>query len=151
MMNNVIATLVGEKLEGGRELWPALLTAPFVAFFHTLLLELWNSIQSTNPSMTLLGPDSGGGRKWIRGTINDRGVIYCPPCDDRRGIVKTIDSNTDLVTELDRGWHLWESCASALDGCIHFMSSEARHVESRSWIRVTMMIPCQVSELTWEL
>ena len=39
-MNNVIATLVGEKLEGGRELWPALLTAPFVAFFHTLLLEL---------------------------------------------------------------------------------------------------------------
>ena len=49
------------------------------------------------------------------------GIIYCPPCNKDRGILK-IDTNTDTATALnvnllpERGYYMWESCALALDG-----------------------------------
>ena len=64
----------------------------------------------------------------------DNSIIYCPPCNPRRGILK-IDTNTDDVTELDvnlfpeRGYHMWESCAATLDGFIYFMPSKARRIK----------------------
>ena len=51
--------------------------------------------------MTRIGPDFGDRwTKWISGAMTANGIIYCPPTDDDRGILK-IDTNTDNVTELD--------------------------------------------------
>ena len=64
--------------------------------------------------------------KWRDGAMTDSGVIYCFPWDEGRGILK-IDTNTDVVTEMDRnllpeqGRCLWRSCATAFDKCIYFM------------------------------
>ena len=38
--------------------------------------------------MTYIGPDFGDGCKWYRGAINDSGVIYYPPFDSSRGVLK---------------------------------------------------------------
>ena len=86
-------------------------------------------------SMTHIGPDFGDDEcKWWGGAITGSGVIYCPPFDDERGILK-IDTNTDNVTELDvnllpeRGVGImWASCDAALDGCIYFMPGDARRM-----------------------
>ena len=85
-------------------------------------------------SITEIGPDFGDDReKWMSGAINGSGIIYCPPFNVERGILK-IDTNTDTVTVLDRdllpeqGRGTWASCAVALDGCIYFMPSCARRI-----------------------
>ena len=74
-----------------------------------------------NKSMTYIGPDFGDDMMWCRGAMTDNGIIYCPPYDVDRGILK-IDTNTDTVTELDRnlpeqGNYMWRSYAATLDGC----------------------------------
>ena len=73
-------------------------------------------------SITHIGPDFGDDKhKWWGGTMTGSGIIYCPPCDIERGILK-IDTNTDTATALnvnllpERGYYMWESCALALDG-----------------------------------
>ena len=87
-------------------------------------------------SMTHIGPDFGigSGKCWYRGAMTDNGVIYCPPiCSEDHGILK-IDTNTDTVTELDVNLHpewgnyRWRSCATALDGCIYCMPSDAHRI-----------------------
>ena len=65
--------------------------------------------------------------------MTDSSVIYCPPYNTHRGILK-IDTNTDNATVLDanllpeRGYFMWESCAAALDGCIYFMPADALRI-----------------------
>ena len=89
-----------------------------------------------NKSITYIGPDLGyDDMKWRNGAVTDSGVIYCPPygSDSLCGILK-IDTNTDTVTELDRnllperGFGMWRTCATAIDGCIYFMPHDARRI-----------------------
>ena len=70
--------------------------------------------------------------KWRDGAMTDSGVIYCFPWDEGRGILK-IDTNTDVVTELDvnfpeRGIAMWRSCAAGLYGCIYCMPRDGRRI-----------------------
>ena len=134
-MSDVITTLVGEEVEGYHK-WGGTLAAPngsvYGIPYHARRVVKFNTIDK---SMTLIGPDFGDGYrfKWNEGAISGSGVIYCPPEDNDRGILK-IDTNTDDVTELDvnllpeRGSNLWASCAAALDGCIYFMPHNARRI-----------------------
>ena len=86
-------------------------------------------------SINNVGPDLGENRyNWSRGAITDSGIIYFPPRNSSRGILK-IDTNTDNVTELNRNLlpergnaNLWISCAVALDGCIYCMPNKARRI-----------------------
>ena len=132
-MSDVITTLVGEESEG-YDKWGGSLAAPngsvYGIPFEARRVAKFNPVDY---SMTHIGPDFGDGFKWFSGAINDRGIIYCVPIDDDRGILK-IDTNSDNVTELhrnllpERGDWMWASCAAALDGCIYFMPSRARRI-----------------------
>ena len=135
-MSNLITTLVGEELEERGHKWEGTLAAPN-GYLYGVPLDA-GRVAKFNPvskSMTDIGPDFGGGRKWHDGAMTDNGVIYCPPYNSiRHGILK-IDTNTDTVTELnihlratERGAEMWTSCAAALDGCIYFMPCKARRI-----------------------
>jgi len=94
-----------------------------------------------NKFITHIGPDFGDDiwNKWRNGVMAENKVIYCPPDNIDRGILR-IDTKTDVVTELDVDLHpkrgdennafhaMWKSCALALDGCIYFMPYDARHI-----------------------
>ena len=130
IIDNAITTLVGKEL-GGDSKWKGTLAAPNGSLygipFSARRVVKFNPIDK---SMTHIGPDLRSIRKWINGAMTDNGVIYCPPCNPRRGILK-IDTNTDNVTELNvnllpqQGLYLWHSCALALDGCLYFMPDSA--------------------------
>ena len=133
-MSNLITALVGEQLEEGEDdKWCGTLAAPNGSVYGIP----WEaaSVAKFNPvekSITHVGPDFVGGTKWYRGAMTDSGVIYCPPYDDDRGILK-IDTNTDTATELDRNLLpeqgvMLHSSAAALDGCIYFMPSVALRI-----------------------
>ena len=133
-MVNAISTLVGEELEGedkyagtlagnNGSIYGIPATARRVVKFNLL-----------DKSMIHIGPDLGDDRwKWRRGAITDGGIIYCIPFYCFHGILK-IDTNTDTVTELDRnlpperGGFMWNSCATALDGCVYFIPYNARRI-----------------------
>ena len=129
-MNNAITTLVGDELERGRNNWRGSLAAPNDSVYGTPSRA--GRVVKFNPidkSMTDIGPDFVDGWNsyhWYEAAMADNGVIYCPPCHFRRGILK-IDTNTDNVTELDRnllpeqGDGMWASCAAALDGWMYLL------------------------------
>ena len=79
-MDNAITTLVGEELEGGDEKYGGNLAAPDGCIYGIPVQA--RQVSKFNPvdrSMTHIGPDFGGGRKWSSGAMTDNGVIYCPP------------------------------------------------------------------------
>ena len=132
-MDNAIATLVGEELEGKYK-WKGTVAAPNGSLYGIPYSA--RRVAKLNPldkSITEIGPDFGKYGKWERGAMTDSGVIYCSPQDDDRGILK-IETNTDNVTELDRnllpeeGDCMWASCAAAHDGCIYFMPANANRI-----------------------
>ena len=150
-MNIALSRLVGEELEDCHEKWRATVAAPNGSIYGIP----WEAprVAKFNPvdeSITHIGPDFNDNDdndddgydyrydlhdpgKWYKGAITESGVIYCPPNNRHRGILK-IDTNTDDVTELNRnllpeqGGCMWESCAAALDGCIYFMPRVARRI-----------------------
>ena len=133
-MTHSITNLVGEDL-GGDSKWKGTLAAPNGSVYaipaRARRVVKFNPVDKT---ITHIGPDFGGGeRKWYRGAMTGSGVIYCPPLNEERGILK-IDTNTDTVTELnvnllpERGYYMWISCAVALDGCIYFMPCTAHRI-----------------------
>ena len=131
---NAITTLVGDQL-----VWIAscedTLAAPNGSLYG--IPHRARRVAKFNPidkSMTHIGPEFGGGGKWVKGAMTDSGIIYCLPREIRHGILK-IDTNTDDVTELNANllpeqgdYKMWMSCAAALDGCIYFMPSSARRI-----------------------
>ena len=133
-MNNALTTLVGEELEG-RHKWDGSMTGVDGSIYG--IPHSARRVVKFNPvdkSITHIGPDFGDDvDKWVRGAMTENGIMYCPSCCGRRGILK-IDTNTDTVTELDadlfpeRGDYLWTSCAAAHDGCIYFFPSNARRI-----------------------
>ena len=136
-MVNAISTLVGEVLEVEEDddAYIATLTGKNGSIYgipiHARRAMKFNPVEK---STTHIGPDFGDGVKWIRGgAMTGSGIAYCVPYDFNRGILK-IDTNTDTVTELDRnllperGNCMWGSCATALDGCIYFMTSYAHRI-----------------------
>ena len=128
-MDNVITTIVGEKLEGLVANYIGTLAAPNGYLYGISEIDT-RQVAKFNPidkSMTRIGSDLGSGRtKWHKGAMTGSGIIYCPPIGSLRGILKMY-TNTDTVTELEL-WGLWESCAAALDGCIYFMPDTARKI-----------------------
>ena len=132
-MTNLISTLVGESFEGNAKS-KGTLAAPNGSLYgipyHAGRVAKFNPVDK---SMTHIGPDFGVQWKWWGGAITGSGIIYCPPVNSNRGILK-IDTNTDDVTELNRnllpeqGWFMWRSCAVALDGCIYCMPCNARRI-----------------------
>ena len=133
-MNNAITTLVAEELEEEFK-WRGTVAAANGFIYgipDTGRVAKFNPIDK---SIAHIGPDFIGvnGFKWTTGAMTDTGVIYCPPSDEDRGILK-IDTNTDNVTELnvnllpEQGHDMWVSCAAALDGCIYFMPCKARRM-----------------------
>ena len=131
-MTNTLTTLVGEELERGRDKWWATVAAPNGSLYGIpCAARQFVKFNPIDKSTTHIGPDFGGGFKWLKGAMTNSGIIYCAQFDRDIGILK-IDTNTDNDTELDRnllperGLQLWRSCALALDGCIHFMPSNAK-------------------------
>ena len=133
-MVNAISALVGEELEGEGEYWGTVAGKNGfiygIPFWARRVIKFDAVVKST----THIGPDFGIRCKWSRGTMTDSGIIYCIPCyNSDHGILK-IDTNTDTVTELDvnilpeQGHEMWESCATALNGCIYFMPQRARRI-----------------------
>ena len=125
-MVNVISTLVGEELEGRNRYVGTVAAANSSLYCVPFSARRVVKFDPIDKSITHIGPDFGVGRKWRNGAITDSGVIYCPPWNSNRGILK-IDTNADTATELNvnllpqQGYNMWESCAVALDGCIYFM------------------------------
>ena len=139
-VSNTITTRVGEELEEGDDKWIGNLAAPNGSVYG--IPRDASYVVKFNPvdkSTTHIGPNftndiMNDEYKWYKGAITPSGIIYCPPCDAERGILK-IDTNTDKVTELDRNIlpergfdNLWTTCAVALDGCIYFMPAAARRI-----------------------
>ena len=135
-IDNAITTLVGgEELEG-EDKWSGPMAAPNGSLYG--IPSRARRVAKFNPvdrSITEIGPDFGGvWCKWSIGAMTENGIIYCPPCNRDRGILK-IDTNTDTVTDLDANLlpeqgdgFMWESCAAALDGCIYFIPCKARRI-----------------------
>ena len=134
-MVNAISSLVSEELEelGG---WEGTVAAPNGSIYgipyYARRAVKFNSLDE---SITRIEPDLSEDDiyKWFRGAMTNNGIIYCPPYDRRRGILR-IDTNTDTVTVLDvnlfpeRGHCMFESCATALNGCIYFMPHNTRRI-----------------------
>ena len=132
IIDNAITTLVGEEeSRSKRNSLNGILAAPNGSLYgipyNARRVVKFNPIDK---SMTHIGPDFRSICKWINGAMTDNGVIYCPPCNPRRDILK-INTNTDNVIELNvnllpqQGLYLWHSCALALDGCLYFMPDSA--------------------------
>ena len=132
-MVNATSTLVDEELEGRVKCWGSM--AATNGCIYGIPCGAHGVVKFTpfHKSITYIGPDFGGGLKWIRGAMTCSGVIYWVPRCGLRGILK-INTNTDTVTELDRnllpeqGVDMWESCATALDRCIYCMPPSAHHI-----------------------
>ena len=102
LMSNPMITLVGEELNAICYKWSTCLAAPNASIYG-IPYNAGRAVKfnPVDKSMTEIGPNFGDGQaKWEGGAITDNGVIYCPPSDGGRGVLK-IDTNTDDVTELD--------------------------------------------------
>ena len=137
-MVDTISTLVVEGLHEGVDRYPNKYRGTLAAANGCIYGIPYSArrVLKFNPvdnSIINIGPNFDRGYKWGRGAITGSGVIYCLPCERRRGILK-IDTNTDTVIELDvnllpeRGHNMWLSCAVALDGCIYCMPYKGRRI-----------------------
>ena len=83
---------------------------------------MYLNFNPVDKSFALIGPDFIDDKyRWLEGAMTSNEIIYCPPCNEDRGILK-IDTDTNNVTVLDanllpeRGDGMWVSCALAFDG-----------------------------------
>lgn len=132
-MKAFITSLVGETLETGPMKWSDSVRSEINGHVYGVPSCARRVLKFCPRERThaLVGPDLGDGFKWVGGTADGKGRIYCIPHDWLRRGVLEIDTRDDTVRELalplpERG--VWTKGALGGDGCLYFVPLDARRV-----------------------